>query len=104
MSPMQHQPGPLPVTSLIALLGVACLGAVRPTMAGEYFAGGDDEHPRHLFICAGDQARKAPDFLAVISFDERSQHGHFPPLTQPATSRTTSACHMTVGPSRVAVF
>jgi selenium-binding protein 1 len=26
----------------------------------------------YLFICAGDQARKSPDFLAVIDFDERS--------------------------------
>ena len=28
--------------------------------------------PRYLFICAGDQARTAPDFLAVIDFDEKS--------------------------------
>ena len=27
---------------------------------------------RHLLICTGDQARKAPDFLAVVDFDERS--------------------------------
>jgi hypothetical protein len=27
---------------------------------------------RHLFVWAGDQARKAPDFLAVVDFDERS--------------------------------
>lgn len=27
-----------------------------------------------MYICAGDQARKSPDFLAVIDFDERSQH------------------------------
>ena len=28
--------------------------------------------PRYLFICTGDQARTAPDFLAVIDFDEKS--------------------------------
>jgi hypothetical protein len=28
--------------------------------------------PRHLFICAGDQARQSPDFLAVVNFDETS--------------------------------
>lgn len=28
--------------------------------------------PRYLFICAGDQARTAPDFLAVIDFNEKS--------------------------------
>ena len=27
---------------------------------------------KHLFIWAGDQARKAPDFVAVVDFDERS--------------------------------
>ena len=27
---------------------------------------------KYLFICAGDQARTAPDFLAVINFDEDS--------------------------------
>ncbi|HKW61418.1 MAG TPA: selenium-binding protein SBP56-related protein [Candidatus Acidoferrum sp.] len=28
--------------------------------------------PRYLVICAGDQARSAPDFLAVVDFDEKS--------------------------------
>ena len=28
---------------------------------------------KYLFICAGDQARTAPDFLAVINFDEHSK-------------------------------
>jgi selenium-binding protein 1 len=32
--------------------------------------------PKYLFICAGDQARQSPDFLAVINFDEDSpQYG-----------------------------
>jgi selenium-binding protein 1 len=31
------------------------------------------EHPRYLFVCAGDQARAAPDFLAVVDFDEHSR-------------------------------
>ena len=42
------------------------------------------EHQRHhehevkyLFICAGDQSRRAPDFLAVVNFDEESKdYGH----------------------------
>ena len=29
---------------------------------------------KYLFICAGDQARTAPDFLAVLNFDEDSPH------------------------------
>src|SRR5215831_8415277 len=28
--------------------------------------------PRYLFVWAGDQARQAPDFLAVVDFDEAS--------------------------------
>ena len=28
--------------------------------------------PHYLFICAGDQAREAPDFLAVVNFNEHS--------------------------------
>jgi len=31
-----------------------------------------DGAEKHLFIWAGDQARQAPDFLAVVDFDERS--------------------------------
>ena len=72
MSNTQHRLARIPATSLIAVLGLACAGSIRPSMAGDYSAGGDEERPRHLFICAGDQARKAPDFLAVINFDERS--------------------------------
>lgn len=95
MSPVQHRPAPFPATSLIALLSLACLGPVRPSMAGEYFVGGDDEHARHLYICAGDQARKAPDFLAVISFDERStDYGHVvATLAFPAPDATGNEPH-----------
>jgi hypothetical protein len=35
-----------------------------------------DDEGKFLFICAGDQARTAPDFLAVVNFDEDSpQYG-----------------------------
>src|SRR5262245_21595523 len=27
---------------------------------------------KYLFVCAGDQARQAPDFLAVVNFDDDS--------------------------------
>lgn len=33
----------------------------------------DESAAKYLFICAGDQARTAPDFLAVINFDEHSK-------------------------------
>lgn len=35
-------------------------------------AADDDDSGKYLFICAGDQARTAPDFLAVINFDQES--------------------------------
>ena len=34
----------------------------------------DDRHPKFLFVWAGDQARVAPDFLAVIDFDDNSRN------------------------------
>ncbi len=40
--------------------------------AGEAIASGRGEADRYLYVWAGDQARTAPDFLAVIDFDERS--------------------------------
>ncbi len=44
---------------------------------GILFLGGTDAsqrkgQERYLFVWAGDQARKNPDFLAVVNFDERS--------------------------------
>lgn len=57
---------------LVLALGLASMVA-RAALARE---DGNDlkEGPRYMYICAGDQARKSPDFLAVIDFDERSQH------------------------------
>src|SRR5262249_60666395 len=44
--------------------GLCLLAAPRPTQA--------DGPERFLFVWAGDQARQAPDFLAVVDFDETS--------------------------------
>src|SRR5579859_5385315 len=59
---------------LAALLAVACCElaiAGQPGPAEEPLR--DPSHQgRYLLICAGDQARKAPDFRAVINFDEDS--------------------------------
>src|SRR5215813_7975364 len=67
-----------------ALLGfvsaVVVLALVGPALMGIAFAdkqqGGDhndrNKSPETLYIWAGDQARRAPDFLAVIDFDEGS--------------------------------
>src|ERR1700730_13171133 len=55
--------------SATALLGMACCPST--------YAVGERSNigaaPRYLFICAGDQARQAPDFLAVVNFNEHSE-------------------------------
>lgn len=53
----------------ILLAGLALISlfwALVPGVAAE------DDGGKFLFICAGDQARTAPDFLAVINFDQES--------------------------------
>ncbi len=70
--PLQQKP----IARVAAVLLCICAGGGqgnRPATAAA--ADGErrsDAEPRYLFICAGDQARKAPDFLAVVNFDERS--------------------------------
>jgi len=64
------------VLGLLASLAVG--GAVRPASKSQLQ---NDHHSRererYLFICAGDQARVAPDFLAVVDFDQSSpSYGH----------------------------
>ena len=62
----------------VAVLFVAALLATAVLS----LANQEDERPEHgptqtemkyLFVCAGDQARTNPDFLAVVNFDEGSQ-------------------------------
>lgn len=57
------------------ILGGSLLLAI-PAAALLFGLGRDDERrgssERHLFVWAGDQARQAPDFLAVVNFDEKS--------------------------------
>ncbi len=51
------------------------LAVLVPLLAGPQFArqdNDDDRKARTLYVWAGDQARVAPDFLAVIDFDEDS--------------------------------
>jgi selenium-binding protein 1 len=52
---------------LVGFLGFTGLSAAPRTAEGE-----QEDAVRYLFICAGDQARKAPDFLAIVDFDEDS--------------------------------
>jgi len=57
------------IVSVTLLLGTAYCPST--------YAGGERSNvgaaPHHLFICAGDQARQAPDFLAVVNFNEHSE-------------------------------
>jgi selenium-binding protein 1 len=54
---------------LVAFAAVSVLTAAPPSTAHER-----ESSDKYLFICAGDQARTAPDFLAVLNFDEDSPH------------------------------
>lgn len=62
--------GPYVIQSLL----VIALGLFLPLKPTEAVASEKEDHEsKYLFICAGDQARTAPDFLAVINFDEDSK-------------------------------
>jgi selenium-binding protein 1 len=70
---------------LVLVLALVVTALVLPALARIAFAddqqGGDRQHrtksPETLYIWAGDHARLAPDFLAVIDFDEDSpDYGH----------------------------
>jgi selenium-binding protein 1 len=72
------------------LLGFAafCLAGFTSSVAEDHRSG--DRPAKYLFICAGDQARTAPDFLAVVNFDEDSpQYGNViatAPLPEPGAT------------------
>jgi selenium-binding protein 1 len=59
----------------VAILACAATAVARDNRHDER-EDRDDRHDRAktLYIWAGDQARVAPDFLAVINFDEKSRH------------------------------
>lgn len=54
------------------------LGALAVLLASAQMSQANDDNQKkqgkYLFVCAGDQARKAPDFLAVVDFDEASPY------------------------------
>ena len=54
---------------VVAAAAVSLLAAAPQSTAHER-----EDAVKYLFICAGDQARTAPDFLAVLNFDEDSPH------------------------------
>jgi len=52
---------------LLLFAFLACFGLSARSVAEGHSS------PKYLFICAGDQARTGPDFLAVINFNEHSK-------------------------------
>ena len=54
-------------------------------------AAGSDDANKYLFICTGDQARTAPDFLAVINFDQESSDYGQVIATAPFAARMPAA-------------
>lgn len=57
-------------TTAIFLLSAVVLLTITPQSAAHE----REDSEKFLFICTGDQARTAPDFLAVLDFDEDSPH------------------------------
>ncbi len=55
-----------------AAVALLCLGLIPVATADGGHGKGHDRKARFLYIWAGDQARKSPDFLAVVDFDEDS--------------------------------
>src|SRR5262245_46130756 len=58
---------PIPLVALVQVIAAVSWssGPASPVLAA-------NNSPRHLFIWAGDQARRSPDFLSVVDFDESS--------------------------------
>lgn len=56
-----------------AAVGLLCLGIAGARLAQGEDKDGGEKHAKTLYVWAGDQARQAPDFLAVINFDEDSE-------------------------------
>lgn len=57
---------------LLLAMGAFCLTTAISLAAQDGNNQGPGRSAKFLFICAGDQARTAPDFLAVVNFDEDS--------------------------------
>ena len=57
---------------LYILLGVTLLVGTAQTVRAEDHEN-EKKEGKFLFVCGGDQARKNPDFLAVVNFDEDSR-------------------------------
>jgi selenium-binding protein 1 len=88
-------------TILKGLVGVGAATAVSGfpfvNRAGAHGDPSDRHHrAKHLYIWAGDQARIAPDFVAVINFDESSPHYGKVINTAPVPTSGNEAHHLSL--------
>ena len=61
------------ISTGVLLLGTVRVSGARQEQEKEDHEGGT-KREKHLFVWAGDQSRANPDFLAVINFNEQSNH------------------------------
>ena len=66
---MKKSNGLVAITAKLCLTALLAIGVVNIVLADDSHGGGKD---KVLYIWAQDQAQVAPDFLAVIDFDEQS--------------------------------
>jgi selenium-binding protein 1 len=69
---MKNDAKPRSVRNLWMLAGLLVALAATPFARNQNEQGDDGNPAKTLYVWAGDQARVAPDFLAVIDFDEES--------------------------------
>ena len=87
-------------TRVASTLAMAVVALAPMTMAHDGWQDRDDQGaPKTLYVWAGDQARVAPDFLAVVDFDEDSpRYGRMirtVPVPRPGSSgNEPHHCHL----------
>ena len=93
---MSKSNGLVAITAKLCLTALLAIGVVNIVLADDGHGGGKD---KVLYIWAQDQAQVAPDFLAVIDFDEQSsKYGeviNVVPLPPPGnTGNELHHCHL----------
>src|SRR5437879_5907678 len=93
---MKKSNGRVAITAKLCLTALLAIGVVNSVLADDSHGGGKD---KVLYIWAQDQAHAAPDFLAVIDFDEQSsKYGtviNTVPISSPGnTGNEPHHCHL----------
>src|SRR5262249_46141083 len=90
-----HSGKPVSGRMVVAILALLALLSILPTAQAQDNSPGARGHAAsYLYIWAGDEARTAPDFVAVIDFDQNSKtYGHVL-KTAPVPTAGNEAHHM----------